>query len=136
MKTIIAGGREVTYSTFVTCLRHILPYLHDDITEIVSGEARGVDTYGADWGRANRIHIETFPADWVKYGKRVGFIRNEEMAVYADTLIAIWDGVSTGTADMIGRAKVHNLDVYVAIFNEKDKQIKIEVIRKMESVCI
>ena len=35
------------------------------------------------------------------------------MAAYAEALIAVWDGVSGGTKDMIERAKAHGLKVYI-----------------------
>lgn len=42
-----------------------------------------------------------------------GPIRNGEMAKYADALIAMWDGTSTGTKNMIDQATKHGLKVYV-----------------------
>ena len=40
-------------------------------------------------------------------------IRNQVMADHADALIAVWDGASKGTADMIDRAKKRGLKVFV-----------------------
>lgn len=133
MKTIIAGSRDISYECFIACLIRLLPYLTDEITEVVSGEARGVDTFGKEWGRSNGIRVEPFPANWDKYrGAKpnpAGFIRNEEMAKYADCLIAIWNGESGGTADMIDRAKRHGLDIYLATVNTETKLIKTDVFR-------
>ena len=61
--------------------------------------------------------IKQFPADWNKYGKSAGYKRNEEMAKYADALIAFWDGKSKGTKHMIDLAKRYGLKVKVVIFN-------------------
>lgn len=80
---------------------------------MVSGGASGVDLYGEKWARKNDIPIKRFPADWAKYGKRAGLIRNVEMANYADGLIAIWDGQSRGTKHMIDVAKDKGLVVYI-----------------------
>jgi uncharacterized phage-like protein YoqJ len=44
-----------------------------------------------------------YPANWRKYGKRAGHRRNQQMADNADALIALWDGESPGTRDMIRR---------------------------------
>ncbi|KKL44497.1 hypothetical protein LCGC14_2365110, partial [marine sediment metagenome] len=101
------------------------------ITEVVSGCAGGVDTLGEQWALANGVKVEAFPALWDnltvpnalirtnKYGKeynaRAGFQRNDSMAQYGDVLIAIWDGKSRGTRDMIKNAKSRNLAVYVYI---------------------
>ena len=72
-----------------------------EITEVVSGGARGIDTDGEHWAIGSGIPVKRFPADWDDLGKRAGFVRNAEMADYADALIAIWDGKSRGTLHMI-----------------------------------
>lgn len=110
MKVIIAGGRDVTdYSAVVSAIKASL----FTITEVVSGKARGADRLGELWAEANGIPIKPFPADWNQYGRGAGHIRNEQMAEYADALIAIWDGQSRGTKNMIERADKHGLQVFV-----------------------
>ena len=59
------------------------------------------------------FEVKIIQADWQKYGKRAGPIRNKEMADYADTLIAFWDGQSRGTKNMIETARSQNLNVIV-----------------------
>lgn len=110
MKTIIAGSRTVTNLAVVS---HAIECSGFDITEVVSGQARGVDTLGEIWGRSKRLPITEFPADWKRHGRRAGYLRNEEMAQYADALIAVWDGESRGTKHMIDIAKKRGLNVYV-----------------------
>ena len=88
-----------------------------DITEVVSGGARGADLLGERWAKDHGIPVKRFPAKWNRqpdgsYDKGAGFKRNEEMARYADALIAMPGG--NGTADMIRRARNHGLKVYVA----------------------
>jgi hypothetical protein len=98
MKVIIAGSRE-------GFLYHDIEIATKDsyftITQVVSGTARGVDTHGEAWANDNDINIIRFPADWDKHGKAAGHIRNREMGLYADALIALWDGKSKGTKGMI-----------------------------------
>ena len=50
------------------------------------------------------IKVMRFPANWKKYGKKAGPIRNETMAKNAEGLVAIWDGQSRGTTSMINLA--------------------------------
>ena len=71
------------------------------VTEIVSGGARGVDTLAEQYAEAHNIPFTLFPADWETHGKKSGFLRNAEMAHYADYGVAIWDGESRGTKHMI-----------------------------------
>lgn len=110
MKTIIAGGRDITDYNLVLDAVHASSF---DITEIVSGGARGVDQLGERIGREFNIPVKVFPADWDTHGKRAGPIRNAQMADYAEALIAVWDGQSRGTANMIQQATKKGLKVYV-----------------------
>lgn len=112
MKLIIAGSREFTdYPLLKKTLVPILSY----ITEIVSGTARGADQLGEQFALEHDIPIKKFPADWDKYGKPAGYIRNTQMAEYADALVAFWDGKSAGTNHMIELAKKNNLHVSVIV---------------------
>ena len=77
--------------------------------EIVSGGARGADKLGERYAKEHNLRLKIFPADWDKYGKRAGYIRNTEMAEYANCLIAFWDGKSKGTAHMIVLAPKYDL---------------------------
>jgi uncharacterized phage-like protein YoqJ len=80
------------------------------ITEVVSGTANGVDKAGEAWAASQLRQeypvqnfaptITRFPADWDKYGKAAGHIRNKQMAEYADALLLIWDGDSRGSRNM------------------------------------
>ena len=109
MKVIIAGGRS--YSFTKLDYRKLAAFAHQhDITEIVSGCARGVDTEGQLWANNRKILVKQFPANWDEYGSRAGFLRNIEMAKYADTLIAFTG--ATGTDHMVRTAKHYELQVF------------------------
>lgn len=111
MKTIIAGSRSVTLEQFAEiATKHIS---HKDVSEVVSGTARGADQLGEMWADIHDIPVKRFPAKWHEFGKSAGYRRNAEMAEYADVLIAIWDGESRGTTHMINLAKKAGLDVRV-----------------------
>lgn len=112
MKTIIAGSRSINDFSFV---EKSIERSGFRITEVFSGRAYGVDRLGEEWGRQNGILIRYFPADWAHYGKRAGYLRNEEMADNAEALIAIWDGISRGTKHMILVAKRKKLDVFTVM---------------------
>ena len=85
----------------------------------MSGTARGVDRFGEQWAIENNVAIKPFPADWDTYGKRAGYLRNTQMAEYADALIAVWDGESRGTKHMIDEAKKESLEYFIYIVREK-----------------
>lgn len=98
MKVIIAGSRTVTDFRFVYQAANESGF---EITEVVSGGAPGVDTLGEEFAADLDVPLKVFPAEWEKLGKSAGPIRNRHMAEYADALIAIWDGESRGTKNMI-----------------------------------
>ena len=110
MKTIIAGSRGYTEYRIVEACVDIVKI---DITEVVSGTARGVDQLGEFWAKEHEVPVKEFPADWDQFGKSAGYKRNKQMAEYADALIAIWDGESRGTKHMIDLAKELELKVFV-----------------------
>jgi hypothetical protein len=102
VKVIIAGSRSINDFSIV---EEAIRDSQFPITEVVSGGARGVDKLGEEWADKNMVPIKKFPAQWGKYGKSAGPIRNREMAEYADALISIWDGNSRGTMSMVREAK-------------------------------
>ena len=110
MKLIIAGSRNFEDYEVLKRRIDVLPF---EITEIISGNARGADSLGEWYAAENEIQVRVYPANWSKYGKPAGYIRNKEMAEVADALIAFWDGKSKGTKHMIDIALDKGLEVIV-----------------------
>ena len=98
MKVIVAGSRSIESLGVV---KKAIEDSGFEITEIVSGRAKGVDRLGEHYALVRSIPTKLFPADWDKHGKAAGPMRNREMANYADAAVIIWDGVSKGTKHMI-----------------------------------
>ena len=114
MKLIIAGSR--TFTNYKK-LREVCNNILQDQTdiEIVSGAYyRGADKLGEKYAAERGFRLTKFPADWKRYGKAAGPKRNEQMANYADTLVAFWDEKSRGTKHMIEVAKHKGLNVYIS----------------------
>ena len=112
-RVIIAGGRDFKdYDLLKTKLNKILSNISTPIV-IVSGKARGADSLGEKYENEMGYEVAEFPANWDKYGKRAGYIRNEEMAKYAEACVCFWDGKSKGTKHMIDLADKHNLKLRV-----------------------
>ena len=108
MKCIIAGGRDFEPQSKHWKFLDTINY-YNPITEVVSGACRGADQFGEKWAESLSIPIKKFPADWDKYGKRAGAIRNQQMAEYADMLITFPGG--KGTELMRGLAKKQKLTI-------------------------
>lgn len=112
MKVIIAGGRDFNnYELLFKKCENILSKQKE--VEIVSGTANGADKLGEKYAKEKGFKIKLFPADWEKYKKAAGYIRNKQMADYADSLIAFWDGKSKGTKHMIDLAEEYNLNIRI-----------------------
>lgn len=111
-RTIIAGSRLVhSYEAVEQALAQCgwTPSL------VLCGKARGVDTLGERWAMARGIPVDYYPADWAAQGLSAGFKRNAEMAANADALVAVWNGRSPGTKNMIDQARAAGLRVHVHI---------------------
>ena len=111
MKVIIAGSRAFDDYTL---LRHKCDQIIGSTkAEIVSGTAQGADKLGEKYATEKGLPVKRFPANCKLNGNSAGHIRNAEMAEYADTLIAFWDGQSKGTAGMIRVAEKKGLRVFI-----------------------
>lgn len=120
MRVIIAGGREVPIDRGVAMVILAIEQSgFTPITELINGGALGIDAAARTyWHRRFQsvkpeFPLRTFHANWERYGKSAGPIRNREMARNADALIAIWDGVSRGTSNMIETANDFGLKVHI-----------------------
>lgn len=115
-KVIIAGTRYFNdYSLLKETANRLLA---DKITAgysivIVSGGCAGADLLGERYARENGYSIDRYPAEWEKYGRKAGIMRNAVMADNVDALIAYWDGVSRGTKNMIDEARKRGLAVRI-----------------------
>ncbi len=132
MKTIIAGSRLGFNINDVRQAMNNAPFT---ITEIVSGTAKGVDKYGEQIAMKSNLPVHRFPAEWdnlihepllIKVNKQgnlynslAGHNRNREMALFAEALVAVWDGKSKGTKNMIDTMKKMGKPVSVFTLRRK-----------------
>lgn len=92
-------------------------------TRVVSGCAVGFDVLGEEWAAERGIPVDRFPADWInrKTGRinyNAGKERNLVMIANAQALVAIWDGVSSGTKHCHDNALLRGLKVYLYKYQE------------------
>lgn len=110
MKPLIAGGRTFTNYSM---LCNVVNQFKLNVSAIIEGGAQGADRLGRRYAEENNIPYITMHADWNKYGKRAGYIRNVEMAKAlnpgTDLVLCFWDGKSKGTAHMIQTASQYGL---------------------------
>ena len=98
------------------------PDKDSDLIEIVSGGAKGADRLGEQFAEEYGLWYKIMPADWDKYGKQAGIIRNKEMVDYVynencyKVLIAFWDGQSKGTQQCFNYAKEKGFNIRIKLF--------------------
>ena len=114
MKWIIAGSRDFNEPEVLLSLMSAYARKYGEPDEVISGGAKGADTYGESWARRRDIPVKQFLPDWKKYGNAAGPIRNSQMAEYAGRdgiLFLFWNGKSAGSRSMKIEAEKHNVKV-------------------------
>lgn len=132
MRVIIAGPRELENDQAYEYVCDAVEKSGFEITEVVSGKDKGIDTLGEKWAFENDTPVKPFPAKWKEltqpgarikknaygeYNANAGFFRNGLMAEYGDALIAIDTGTG-GTGNMIKQMKEKGKPVFT--YNPED----------------
>jgi len=90
------------------------------IAWMVSGGAKGADTLAELYAKDRQVRgLSVFMAQWERFGKSAGFIRNTLIVDSIDVLFAFPTSSSVGTWDTIKQAQQRGIPVYV--FEELDK---------------
>lgn len=122
MKVAIIGSRSFNnYKLFVEEIKRVLEEKEWTLEEIVSGGAGGTDRLAWQYALVHKIKYTEFPADWKKFGKRAGHMRNTDIINYADVVIAFWDLRSPGTSDSIKKATEQGKSIVVINFTALGK---------------
>jgi len=120
MKILVCGGRNFKDKDLVyRTLDDLVPYgdpcqygnsLPKNVT-IIHGGAEGADSLADEWALVNWCSILEYPADWKKYGKAAGPIRNTQMLIHSkpDLVLAFPGGA--GTANMVKLAEAAGVEV-------------------------
>ena len=90
MTLAIIGSRNCPEIDIMSHLKH-LP------TGVVSGGARGADTYAREFAHKYNLPLTEYLPEYDKYGKQAPLVRNRLIVENCDCLIAFWDGESRGT---------------------------------------
>lgn len=112
---IIAGSRNFNDYEFLKQYMDFLLQNKQDIV-VLCGEARGADSLGKRYALEKGFSVLSFPADWKRFGRSAGVLRNREMSKNADACVVFWDGFSRGSANMIAEAKRAGLALRVRRF--------------------
>lgn len=106
MKVAVIGSRGLT-------VKDLGQYLPENVTEIVSGGARGIDTCAREYALSHGLKLTEFLPDYEKYGRSAPLKRNLQIIACADEVFAFWDGSSRGTKYVIDNCRKQGVKVKV-----------------------
>ena len=109
MRLAIIGSRNLNIK--------IDEYISKDVSEIISGGAKGIDEEARSYAIRKQIKVTEFLPNYQLYGKYAPLKRNADIVEYADEGIAFWDGKSRGTEYTINLFKKQGKKITVYILN-------------------
>lgn len=118
MKALICGGRDFSDRQTMYSTLGIIQTLEGLFSEVIHGGAKGADTIAGNWAEATGLMTTVFPADWERYGKGAGPIRNQQMLDEGqpDLVVAYPTGLlslSRGTRNMVTKAIIERVPLLV-----------------------
>lgn len=108
MKIAIIGSRNLRVDNFDK-------YLPENVTEIISGGAKGIDTCAKNYAHSRNLKLTEFLPEYDKYGRGAPLKRNIQIINYADLVVAFWDGKSHGTKFVIDKCRMMNKQIKIFI---------------------
>jgi hypothetical protein len=100
-RILICGDRN--YTDWIKIQEYLATLLKTTI--IIHGDARGADSLAGNLATSLKMKVLKFPAEWDKYGKAAGPIRNQQMLDKGKPCLVVYFHKdienSRGTKDMI-----------------------------------
>jgi hypothetical protein len=118
MKLAVIGSRK--FDNYDLVCEILSKY---NITQIISGGAKGADSLAARYAKEHNIFLVEHIPNWEALGKKAGHIRNQYIIDECDRVVAFWDMKSTGTRDSINKAKRQDKPIEIVNVNEYQNQL-------------
>ena len=115
MKLAIVGSRSLSVD-----VSNFIDYIPDCI---ITGGAVGVDRSACVYAKKNKIKLVVIKPEYNKFGKIAPIIRNSKIVDCCDSVLAIWDGHSNGTMNIVEIAKRMNKPLKLFVYKEKNFKI-------------
>lgn len=140
MRLAIVGSREINNPEILMTELKKVPHL-EQVTEIVSGGANGIDSLAKQYAEENGLKLTEFLPDYKSFGRCAPLARNTQIVEYADVVLAIpVKGSSRGTRDSMRKAEkfgkrliVHEIDSTVGMKTPKNVSLKMEPVQNSYS---
>jgi hypothetical protein len=111
LRLLVCGGRDFADELFLfTALDRV--HAQWFVNTLIHGDAPGADRLAGAWAAKRGIDLIVFPANWTRYRKRAGPIRNTRMLAEGrpDACVAFPGGA--GTANMVAQCRAANVKVW------------------------
>lgn len=140
-RILVCGGRHFTaYHLLTRVLDNLRKKYKMTAMEIVSGHCQGADMLGEKYAEEHGFPVKVFPADWKKYGRAAGPIRNKQMIEYIRSfenrlVVAFTSANTVGTRNTIMLAKKAGIPVVeIPYIPSDDNEALTEKLRSINSV--
>ena len=116
MRVLVCGDRNWSNKNKI---REILSHLisTDSLEVVIEGGARGADRLAGEVAKELKIPVEEYPANWARFGRAAGPIRNKQMLDEGepDLILAFHSNIETskGTRNMVEQSKALGLKVRI-----------------------
>lgn len=115
-KIAVIGSRTfANYAHLAEVLLPLQPFI------LISGGAQGADRLAEQFADQYQLEKVIFKAEWSKYGRGAGPVRNKLIMEACDQVVAFWDGKSTGTRQAIQYAEKLGKSVELVMLDRIDK---------------
>lgn len=127
LRILVCGGRHFDdYDLLENTINDVITESGCEDIEIVSGHCVGADRLGELYAEKHNAQVKIFPAEWEKYGKRAGPMRNKPMVDYIsgfeNKIVVAFVSVNTkGTRNTITLAQKANICVIEKEYTVTDK---------------
>ena len=94
MKVAVVGSRDIL-------IENLEEYMPENVSEIISGGAKGVDTCAEEYANKKGIKVTVIKPEYSRYGRGAPIIRNKTIVDLCDVALIFWNGTSKGTKSVI-----------------------------------
>ncbi len=135
-RVLICGDRNWKNRELIKQYIYSLP----EGSVLIHGACRGADEISGEYGKERGFSILAFPAEWNKYGKPAGPIRNKQMIVEGkpNTVVAFHNNIkeSRGTANMLKQAEKYNIPYTIISEPQEPQELKERLLELLKQTKI
>lgn len=101
-RVLVTGSRDLTIPDKL--FDEIMSAFCDEDTVLITGCADGIDKCVREYAKRNYMVLEVYTADWTKFGRSAGPIRNKRMLEEGKPSVVVAFPGRRGTQNMINLA--------------------------------